>query len=382
MRFPTNIHLFCRVVDNYGDVGVCWRLARQFASEYSICVALWVDNLASFQKICPDVDPQCDEQQVQDVSVRRWDEDFGAVGASDVADLVIEAFGCELPATYLGAMAMREPSAVWLNLEYLSAEPWVESCHAMASHHPSLPLTKHFFFPGFSAKTGGLLVERDVSARRTAFQRDAAANAAFLAGLGAQGYEDARKISLFCYPNAPLEGLFDALQADARPTICFVPEGVASEAVGVFLGRPAQTGASVTRDSLTVLVLPFVAQPDYDKLLWACDLNFVRGEDSFVRAQWAARPFIWQIYPQEEGAHWPKLSAFLDRYRLDMAGDAIHALADAWQAWNGAGDMRVSWPALREALPQVSHHARYWERQLARHGDLASNLIQYVQKIC
>ena len=38
--------VFCRVVDNYGDAAVCWRLARQLADEHGARVRLWIDLLA------------------------------------------------------------------------------------------------------------------------------------------------------------------------------------------------------------------------------------------------------------------------------------------------------------------------------------------------
>ena len=43
--------IFCTVVDNYGDIGVCWRLARQLAAEHGFAVRLWVDDLASFARL-------------------------------------------------------------------------------------------------------------------------------------------------------------------------------------------------------------------------------------------------------------------------------------------------------------------------------------------
>lgn len=378
MHGPENIDLFCRVVDNFGDVGVCWRLARQLVREHGIPVTLWIDELSSFQKICAGIDPDRDEQQAHGVTIRHWRDGMVLQAAADV---VIEAFGCALPPDYVAAMVARKRPPVWINLEYLSAEPWVEGCHAMASRHPSLPLTKHFFFPGFSNKTGGLLVERDLIARRDAFQSDTGAMAAFFSGIGVPAFGAAQKVSLFCYPSAPVAALFAALQADAQPTVCLVPAGVAQDAVGQFLQQPAAVGACATRGALTVQVLPFVDQPDYDKLLWACDLNFVRGEDSFVRAQWAARPFVWQIYPQEENAHWPKLTAFLDRYQIAMRDDIMQTIGATWQAWNGAGDIGPAWRSLRPVLLQLSHHAAAWAGQLAQHGDLATNLVRYIQKI-
>ncbi|MBY0444112.1 MAG: elongation factor P maturation arginine rhamnosyltransferase EarP, partial [Burkholderiales bacterium] len=35
--------IFCRVIDNYGDIGVCWRLARQLSFEHGFAVRLMVD---------------------------------------------------------------------------------------------------------------------------------------------------------------------------------------------------------------------------------------------------------------------------------------------------------------------------------------------------
>src|SRR5512141_858540 len=171
-RTAKSCDIFCAVVDNYGDIGVCWRLARQLANEHGIEVRLWVDELRSFGKLCPEVDAGLDQQRCRGVEVRQWSKDFPPVAP---ADLVIEAFACKLPQAYVEAMAAREPKPVWINLEYLSAEDWVEGCHKLPSPHPRLPLTKYFFFPGFTEKTGGLLIERDLLARRDAFQTDTVA---------------------------------------------------------------------------------------------------------------------------------------------------------------------------------------------------------------
>jgi uncharacterized repeat protein (TIGR03837 family) len=376
-----SVHLFCRVVDNFGDISVCWRLARQLCSEYALDVALWVDDLESFHKICPDVEPRCDEQTVAGVIVKRWSDQFGMVAADEVANVVIEAFACELPAAYINAMAARKPQPVWINLEYLSAENWVEGCHTMASRHPSLPLTKYFFFPGFSEKTGGLLAERDLLQRAIAFQNDPQAIAAFFSELGIPAASQMQKISLFCYENAPVSALLNCLQASGTPTMCLVPEGVAKEAVGAFLQTSPHAGASATRGGLTVQVVPFMDQPQYDKLLWACDLNFVRGEDSFIRAQWAARPFVWQIYPQEEEAHWIKLNAFLARYTEHLPSDIKMSIVDAFHAWNEGENIDKSWQAIQAALSKWTLHANQWAQQLSKNGDLAANLVQYIKKI-
>jgi uncharacterized repeat protein (TIGR03837 family) len=148
--------IFCSVVDNYGDIGVCWRLARQLSTELGQSVRLWVDDLASFHRICSRVDSALEIQRVGAVEVRHWVSPMPSVSP---ADIVIEGFGVRLPDEYIAAMAARRPRPVWINLEHLSAEPWVDGCHGLPSPHPGLPLVKHFFFPGFTAATGGLLID-------------------------------------------------------------------------------------------------------------------------------------------------------------------------------------------------------------------------------
>lgn len=145
IRCDTRCDIFCAVVDNFGDIGVCWRLARQLVAEHGYAIRLWVDDLASFARICPQIDPTAPVQSVAGVEVQRWDRTFA--GGVTPADVVVEAFACALPECYVAAMAACPARPVWINLEYLSAEPWVDGCHAMASPHPRLPLVKHFFFP-------------------------------------------------------------------------------------------------------------------------------------------------------------------------------------------------------------------------------------------
>ncbi|RXZ33354.1 elongation factor P maturation arginine rhamnosyltransferase EarP [Oxalobacteraceae bacterium CAVE-383] len=378
---PASLALFCKVVDNYGDIGICWRLARQLEREHGIAVTLWVDDLRSFRRICPEVAIECEIQRIDAVTVRHWRDQEGVFADSDVADIVIEFFACDIPPGYIKAMSERTPRPVWLNLEGLTAETWVEGCHTLPSPHPSLPLTKYFFFPGFTSRTGGLLLESGLAQQRGAFQRDHAGMAAFLARFGVAPTEmTALKVSLFCYPQAPVSDLFAVWQSGGQAIVCLVPEGVAADAVEAFLGQAPIAGAAMTRGALTVRVLPFVPQPDYDKLLWACDLNFVRGEDSFVRAQWAGRPFIWNIYPQDKDLHHVKLNAFLQACTAKT--DHLIALS---LAWNGAAKASVDWAALWKPfaadMPEIAAMSEDWQRQMLANGDLASNLLRFAETV-
>ena len=366
--------IFCSVVDNYGDIGVTWRLARQLAAEQGHTVRLWVDELGAFVRLCPEasVDAQC--QHWSGVEVRRWAEPFPTV---EPAQVVIEAFACQLPPSYVAAMAASGVRRLWLNLEYLSAEDWVAGCHGLPSPQPD-GLQKFFFFPGFVEGTGGLLREADLLARRRAFQADAQAQQAFLQSLGVAREAGARLISLFAYENAGLAGWLDALVADPQPTQLLVPQGKILADLQVWLGEAQLApGDCCRRGNLLIHVLPFVAQDDYDRLLWCCDFNAVRGEDSFIRAQWAGRPLLWHIYPQDEGAHWDKLQAFLAIYNADLMPEAAAAQAEFWRAWNAGEGMETAWPALLEAWPILQRHAEQWCEQQAARADLARTLEQF-----
>ena len=370
--------IFCNVIDNYGDIGVCWRLARQLVHEHGLAVRLWVDDLSSLAKLCHETDATLESQRCRGVEVRRWADPFPE---AQPAELVIEAFACKLPQGYIEAMAEQQQS-VWINLEYLSAEDWVHDCHGLPSPHPNLPLTRYFFFPGFTKQTGGLLLERDLFARRDAFQSDAAQQQAFWQSIGVEmPSAEALKISLFGYENAALHDLFDAWASGAQPVLCVVPEGRILPQAGQYFGDTApHAGSSYTRGNLQVHVLPFVEQERYDELLWACDVNCVRGEDSCVRAQWAAKPFVWQIYPQHDAVHWQKLQAFLNLYCAPLSAAASQAMQGMWREWNSGGEAGQAWPAFAAARGELNEHAQHWARQLAV-NNLALNLLDFSQKI-
>lgn len=367
--------IFCTVVDNYGDVGVTWRLARQLVQEFDQSVCLWVDDLATLQRLWPAVDPLRDEQLVAGVQLRRWDE---AHLPGDDAAVVIEAFACHLPETQLPALVASSPTSVWLNLEYLSAEDWVADCHGLPSLHPLLPLTKYFFFPGFVERTGGLLRERDLLVRRRAFQDDPDARLVFLAGLGVEVAEEDRVVSLFSYESPVIADWLAELAHADRPTLCLIPEGRALAQVAGWLNEPELVvGDRHVRGALTVVVLPFLQQDDYDQLLWSCDFNVVRGEDSFVRAQWAGRPFCWHIYPQDEGVHLRKLEAFLALHTHAMPLKLAEAVHAAMRAWSGEGAIAPAWATLESQWHAWQQACTSWCNHLAASPDLATALVEF-----
>ncbi|RKS12656.1 putative repeat protein (TIGR03837 family) [Pseudomonas sp. WPR_5_2] len=370
----TRWDIFCTVVDNFGDIGVTWRLSRQLVAEHGIAVRLWVDDLRAFERMCPEIDIHTSQQWQQGVEVRHWASDWQPVEAADV---VIAAFACQLPGAYMDAMAEREKTPLWMNLDYLSAEGWVVGCHGLPSvkyRH----VQKFFFFPGFQKGTGGLLRESGLLERRRTFQQSPEMQREFLQGLGINPAQGAQLISLFAYENTGLASWLDAMAGDTMPTHLLVPEGRILGDVERWLGVDGlKAGALHVCDALTVQVLPFVRQDQYDHLLWCCDFNAVRGEDSFVRAQWAGRPLLWHIYQQEEDVHLDKLEAFLALYVNGLSETAREAISGLWRAWNAGDNMAGHWQSTRKHWPELQKHAETWCLEQASQADLAAALVQF-----
>lgn len=331
--------LFCRVVDNHGDLGVCWRLAADLGSRGE-AVRLWVDDASALAWMAP--------QGAAGVELRAWPE---AEDEPEPGDVVIEAFGCDPPASFVARMATRARAPVWINLEYLSAEPYVARSHGLPSPQRN-GLVKWFFYPGFDAHSGGLLRERDLLAQREAFDAQA-----WLASLGLARRAGERVVSLFCYANDALPALLDDL--GRTPTLVLLTPGPAQ----------AQVDALRLAPGLRTLRLPWLEQGEYDRLLWSSDLNFVRGEDSLVRAIWAGPPFVWQAYPQADGAHHAKVEALLGH--IALPGEAAARV----RAWNGC----APWPGLGALSNWVGWKAALerWRAGLLRQTDLATQLRRF-----
>jgi uncharacterized repeat protein (TIGR03837 family) len=268
---------------------------------------------------------------------------------------------------------------VWINLEYLSAEDWVCGCHGLPS--PQQGLKKYFFFPGFNAQTGGLLAEQKMRQQRAAWTAADAANLRQqLAPNLPMATAETQFISLFAYENNAITDWLNTLKNSSHPIQLFIPESkVLPQVRDYIMQGELHTGQVYQYGAVSIAILPMLSQDDYDQLLWSCDLNFVRGEDSFVRAQWAAKPLVWHIYPQSENSHLEKLAAFLALYLEDLPPAAANAVASFWQAWNEGGDITSSWLCYQTHLETYQKHADEWAMRLTAHGDLTTNLVKFTQ---
>jgi uncharacterized repeat protein (TIGR03837 family) len=322
-----------------------------------------------------------------------------------LGDVLVDTFDCEFAINFIAVQAINTPARgqftplnsniqpVWLNLEYLTAESFAERAHTLPYVHHSGAAqgwTQRYFYPGFNGKTGSLLREVDLFERQKAFDKTA-----WLVGLEFEVSDysqpesikttlsNSRLISLFCYEPAALESLIDQLADSKTPTCLLVTAGRASAAVKALLEHKKRLKpAYLLPKTLSILYIPQLTQIDYDHLLWSCDLNFVRGEDSLVRALWAGKPFVWQIYPQHDGVHHDKLNAFLEMMDAPVSLKTVH------MAWNASADELAS-NARLTSLPPLPHFplldlaawsqsAQKISNKLRLQDDLATNLMAFV----
>ncbi len=379
---PLRWDIFCRVIDNFGDIGVCWRLANILQQDYAQNVRLWVDEPQALAALEPSLNADLNHQTICGIEVCVWKDDFPTTRPGDLPNIVIEAFGCELPANYLQAMLDAAKQPIWINLEYFSAEPWVQGFHAMPSKQAN-GLDKSFFFPSVLPNTGGLMREADLLQRRDAFNDPTTSHQAWCKQWGlAKPLKNSFKISLFAYENNALESLFDIWSNSTntdQPIEVYLPQGRLLTSAQAYFDRPLHAGDNLTQGNMTLHILPFLPQSEYDKLLWLCDLNFVRGEESMVRAQWASKPFIWHIYPTDDDAHWDKLNAFLAVYSEDLAPAAKQALTEFMQGWNQQTLELQHWQNLSNQWASLQKHAHQWVNRLENLGELTSNLVKTIK---
>ncbi|NLE01712.1 MAG: elongation factor P maturation arginine rhamnosyltransferase EarP, partial [Fibrobacter sp.] len=156
MQFK-NIDIFCQVIDNFGDAGVVYRFAKEFKIKHNYCrVRVFIDNLDVLQSIDRSISTECFSQKIEDITwIDSTQLTVDLVRQLGTAEIIIEAFACQIPECYLESALFN--NSLIINLEYLSAEGWVEGYHLKESLLSRGNSRKFFFMPGFSTGTGGLI---------------------------------------------------------------------------------------------------------------------------------------------------------------------------------------------------------------------------------
>jgi uncharacterized repeat protein (TIGR03837 family) len=350
--------IFCQIVDNYGDAGVCWRLARSLTSLHGQEVRIFCDDLPTLNLLASGVD----EVIKSKVSMQPWEASFSnSRHPVETPDVVIEAFGCELPRRYLAGLLIAPKKPLIINLEYLSAEPWIIDFHKKASPQAH-GIPKYFYFPGFQQNAGGILMDpvpEPVTPEHPI--------PVHLKPSWSQLRPNTKRISIFCYPSAPLLKWLEDLGKSGENFDIVLTHGMLEQL------KLSSANPIVLPNFIKLISIPFVSQDEYDWVLTHCDFNIVRGEDSFVRAQLAGKPFIWHIYPQEDRIHEVKLAAFLDLY-LDGAPQELRLAVIAAMTWA----MPSQW---LPSLDSWNTHSKAWQADLLEKqgdGGLAARLLGFV----
>lgn len=328
MPFPA-LDIFCTIVDNYGDGGFSYRLARSYKKRHpERTVRLFVDQPEALQHM------RLADDRVEIVSQ--------AVVPAVMAPLVVETFGCTVPDPYLEKI--KKETKLWINIEYLSAEPWTANVHGKESPQGIPGLKKIFYMPGFSANTGGILTDFVSSATNTA-----------------------NTVSVFTYRQD-----FSALLNNLPPSTLLIFDTYAQDILRTQQNKFPQH---------TFIMQPFVSQDAYDTILAGSTLNLVRGEESLVRAILAGKPFLWQAYPQDNNHQLVKTAAFLELFKPHFSDARIfEAYRTLTQAWNGdsAAISVDNWPIFLENLPSVTLATRAFGRYLRQNCDMGVLFDQFI----
>ncbi len=386
------IDILCKVVDNYGDIGVVYRLAKALSDlDPALRIRLVVDELSAFHALAPGLDPAKDVQDYHGWTVIRWDHPWEGF-KREPPRLVLECFACGRPDYFESCLF--DPAfgstAHIINVEHLSAEAWADELHLMPSLTRSARVKKWIFMPGFTHETGGLIIDRrfeEAAARWNGARADAEALASMRSGLAdasslglEKGAERRYWLSVFSYERdyGPIVADIAAFSRE-RPVLALLASGKSQPC---FLSAWERAGRP-----FPVLRLPFLPQEAWDELLLACDFNIVRGEETLARAALSGRPFIWQAYLQAEAHQLVKVRAFLKRLEPWLDAPSFAAFSNATLAFNERDRDDGAWLGAESILPplRASEAAERgfsaFSRSLSMNGDLALHLLTFLRDL-
>jgi uncharacterized repeat protein (TIGR03837 family) len=400
-RIPSLL-ILCKVVDNFGDIGVAYRLACDLSElDPGLSLFLVVDDLGAFSALDPAIDPNADSQSAHGWTVIRWDRPWAGFfpgagdGSSRLPRFIVECFACGRPDWLDSLLFASGPSPLRhiVNLEYLTAQGYSIELHLMPSATRRASVKKTVFMPGFSPRTGGLILGREFLRSRELFLSPATRSRA-RAALGLAecagcldaagspiGMEEALWVSVFTYERdfSPFVSAL-AQYAQERPVLALAASGRSQE--GFCAAWEAQDRP------FPLIALPFLPQERWDEVILASDLSLVRGEDSLSRAALSGRPFLWQAYPHADSEHLAKVEALLGRLKTFLDPDSFPAYASLSLAFNGGreegaapGERRAAFLRLLGAVPRLEGGFRGFSESLLDIGDLGAALLTFFERI-
>ncbi|MDH4394703.1 MAG: elongation factor P maturation arginine rhamnosyltransferase EarP [Limnobacter sp.] len=364
--------ILCRVIDNLGDAGFCTRLALQLHKlghrVEVVCdkpsVIQRLANIENLQGLTL-VDMGHFERSIFERSISDEQNSVGGPRLVVRPNFILEPFGTSSEQTSTATLNDKikniYPELPWLVIDYLSAQEWTKSFHLTQSTCPRTGHVSSYFYPGFGEGTGGV-IHSDLRDLQNASKTEARSNGEF------------EKLFVFSYPAVPLQEL-DACLTEGQSL--------------------TTAGDEATPLSAKSQRADFCSLPDFDDLLQNFDFLFVRGEDSFVRAQLAGKPFVWNIYATEDGAEKEKLLAFFSLYRAGLSDEAAGALLSLWWLWNELGEMNDNvmadlpmhhnnladaWKAVQQVAPELQLHAKHWKQKLLNGPELVGEILTWAAR--
>ena len=370
-----NITLLCKVVDNFGDIGVVWRLARALkeCAAAPLDLRIIVDDLSAFASVAPGVDTEKDDQLFSGCRILQWRPGSAALaGITDFFEtnppqVIIECFACGRP-EWLETLLFEKgfPETVQIiNLEYLTAEPYAEEFHKLMSLTRSSRVKKVNFMPGFTPGTGGLILD-----------------GAFMKSL-----EESRRTPV----PEKADVLFFSYERDCTPIAAALSKFKNLGKVRLAPGKgetPFMKAYEASGGTFPVEKLPFLPQPEWDSLLCRCGFLFIRGEDSLSRACLAGKPFVWHAYPQSEDYQLVKVKALLECMRPHFSDELYSIVKNVWLWYNGAPAAELDSfnpeKTLLEMLDSIDLLRPCFESFsafLIKNGNLAVHLMTFIAEI-
>ncbi len=417
----SDITLLCKVVDNYGDIGVVFRLAKALSMlmpEGGAGLRLIVDNLEAFAQLSPGVDTSKHIQEQRGLKVCQWDaaDEWRKMYEETPPLVIVECFACGRPEWLddilfdKSLQALRPKPVQIINLEYLTAEPYADEFHKLQSLTRSAQVRKVNFMPGFTDKTGGLILDGAPSVCGSSFSAD--------------DRKEPFTVLVFSYER-DFSTIADALAtfsqnatfSTKRATRILVAAGKAdapfsaawkmcadrAHTNGTFQSRTTSENPNEIPALPVPEKLPFLSQEAWDNTLYSADFLFIRGEDTLSRACLSGKPFVWHAYPQSEMYHLVKVQALLDRMEPFFSAENFRLIRDYWLWYNGKTDISADGASQNAADTQIANNGTYdsraalleilsrydemkqsfyaFSKNLVKNGNLAEHLMTFIEEI-
>ncbi len=364
------ITVLCKVVDNFGDIGVVWRLCRVLLENDSLLkINLVVDDLKAFSCIWGGVDVGKDFQVVNGVKVYNWksidfcySEFFKNDG--EKLQIILECFQCGRP-DWMEKILFEDKlqrTVQVVMIDYLTAEKYAEDFHCLQSLTRSAKVQKVNFMPGFTAKTGGLIIGEE-------WKR--------LPERNANG-----PILVFTY-----ERNWKPLVKAMYNSQCAIRNGVK-----IAQGR----GLTSFEDSWKAIenkfpilhsqlsILPYLPQNEWDKMMKECSVLIIRGEESMSRACLSGIPFVWHAYPQSDEYQLVKVNALLERMKQHFYEEDFKIVEKVWLLFNKPesdvtdDEMETACTEFLQKADSFVYGFRSFAESLLMNGDLSEHLLKFI----